>query len=200
VADDQKTFGSLFALDPDKLSKQANTALRGSDAMRALVGFAGGARADAVGSSAIRNVSAILHDMLDTSLASAVAGAWNTSRELMRYADPREYPPEQAVTCTLSKHTIDVTHQPCVELLYDGQKVGSLLFDLKLELEVGSAVLSIRNGRIYEAVLASCTVSGELSYRTATLIKKTSETFEPPPIRFSDGIPLRSREAVPAGD
>jgi hypothetical protein len=196
VAENQTTIGSLFALDPDVLSKEANTVLRSSDAMRALISFAGGTRADAIGSSAIRNVSAVLHGILDTSLSTAVAGVWNTCKELMRYADPNEYPPEQAVTCTLSKHTIGITHQPCVELLFEGRKVGALLFDLDIELEVGSAILSIRNGRIYEAVLATCTVSGDLRYRTATLVSKTSQTFEPPPIQFNHGIPLRRLETV----
>jgi hypothetical protein len=198
MAEQDRTLGALFALDPDQLSESADRALRASTAMRALSAVAG-AHADAVGTSAITNVSRVLHSALDTSVSSILSGAWHSYRDLQRYGDPAEYPPDQPVTCTLSSHTIEVSHQPVVEVLYNRTVVGTLTFDLALQIEVESAVLSIMGGRIMDAILGRCTVSGTLKYGDATLVNKTAEPFNPPPLRFAAGIPLRMKERVAAG-
>src|SRR5262245_18512962 len=45
-------------------------------------------------------------------LVDIFVGAWNKSRELRKYSDPKKYPPDEANFVPLVEHTITSTHQP----------------------------------------------------------------------------------------
>lgn len=194
------TLASLFALDPERLGDEAVAALRSTPGIESLPGLLGCRDRDAVWASAATGIARALHGALDIPLSAILTSAWNSSRELLDYADPAKHPPEETALHTLSEHTIRTVHHPSVELVIDGIHAGEVTFDAELDANINGAILSIQGGRIYEVRVGTCRFTGELKYGDAVLARKTSHEYRfPGAIRIPGGAPIapRTPAAVP---
>ena len=128
---------------------------------------------------------------LDIPLGRVLAGAWNGYRELRSHADPKKHPPGEVVLVPLAKHTVRSTHRPSVDVLVDGNKVGSLAFELVLSLELEAGLFEIEGGRIRALRAGKCTGKAKLSCEGAVLVERsTPEVPLPQRLAFEGGIPL----------
>jgi len=194
------TLASLFELDPDRLGEAAVGALRSARGVQELPGLLGYRGREDVWASATTCIARALHGALDIPVETLLTGAWNTSRELLKYTDAGKYPPNEPALHTLSEHTIRSTHHPSVELVIDGVPAGRLTFDAEVEAKVESAILVIQGGRIHEVRVGTCRFSGELKYHDALLARKSSAEYRfPGSIRIPGGLAIASRATAPAG-
>ena len=136
-------------------------------------------------------------DLLNVKVMSILTGAWTKYELLKKYADRREYPPEEVVLLPLSEHTVKSDHHPYIEILANGRPVGKITFDVTVSLKLESFELKLQDGKIKAVNAGTVQGSGEISFYGVTLIKKD---LQPVTVRASinlgDGISLRKLAAA----
>ncbi|MES1158322.1 MAG: hypothetical protein ABUL42_00355 [Terricaulis silvestris] len=130
--------------------------------------------------------------LLNTPLTDFLADAWTTRQDLKRFADPNAYPPNQINEYPLVAHEIAVKRTPSVEVLLNGAPAGLKFdFELKLALEIKSAILKIQAGRIVGARVSDFLGSGSFSCADVTLAERKTATFRlPGAANFSPGVAI----------
>jgi hypothetical protein len=138
--------------------------------------------------------------LLESPLGAIFSQAWTTAHELRKYCDQAAYPPGSTAEHTLHKHEISLTRHPEIEALVDGAPTGvRLQFELKLAMNIDSAVLVIRDGRIMRARIGDFSGSGSYACGKITLAeRKTSKFRLPGSLVLGDGIPLGALKNAPA--
>ncbi len=136
-------------------------------------------------------------DLLNVKVMSILAGAWAKYELLKRYADRREYPPEEIVLLPLAEHTVKSEHHPYIEILLNGSPVGKIIFDVIVALKLESFELKLQDGKIKAVTAGTVQGSGEISFYGVTLVKKDFQPVTvPASINLGDGIPLRRLAAA----
>lgn len=121
-----------------------------------------------------------LSDLLDIDLLDVLVGSWNKSMELQRYKDPEKYPPDKTWLVSLSDHNIKSSHKPRLEIFLDGKSIGSLEFDLALELKVKGLILRIKGGKIIGVTTGKVQVFGDFGLYGAGIWKGETKEFDLP--------------------
>jgi hypothetical protein len=111
-------------------------------------------------------------ELFDVDVVSVIVATWSKYRELAKYADPEKYPAAQCNLVPLAKHTLTVSYHPYLELLFNGQPLGQIVFDITLSLELEGFVLTIQNGRIMKVQTGSCQGKGKIAYKDHVLMEK----------------------------
>ncbi len=124
-------------------------------------------------------------------LREVLVSGWKSLRDLQAYRDPARHPPEETAVLRVGKHTIPSEHRPKVEVTLNDVKVGELEFPLKLALEVASAELVVRDGRIWKVMAPVVVGSAELSYDGFQLKRATVGPYHlPGGIEIEGGVPI----------
>lgn len=131
-----------------------------------------------------------LKNVLDTPLSNVIADAWRTHRDLHGAINA---PPGQTSDFTLHEHEIALSRKPSAEIMINGAPTGvTLEFELKLALNIASAVLKIRDGAIIGCELGKTKGAGSVRCGKVTLAKReTSSVRLPATLSFNPGVALR---------
>lgn len=152
--------------------------------------------AERMGSGLIEALSfaaalAVLYEALDVALLDILKSGWQTMAELQAYRDAEKHPPEEKSWVKLGRHKITSTHEPKVEVFFNGKRLGQLDFDAKLTLNVTDAKLLVQGGRIWEVTGPIFEGEASLSYKGFALLKKDVARFTfPSGVTFEDGVPI----------
>lgn len=149
-------------------------------------------------SGAIGDLVAIVGDLTEVPLDNVLISAWTAYRELKKYADPRQYPPDTIARLTLSTHRLTSTHEPRIDIRVPGLPPVSLNFELKLELTVEGAILVIHAGRVTGLDGARGQVRGTLKCQGRQIAQAKSKpySFAEKALTFPTGIPIDSSVQV----
>jgi hypothetical protein len=128
-------------------------------------------KAGSAWASIARRLPEQLETLLDIDAVEVMVGAWNKSRELRKYRNEAEYPPEQLVLVPLAKHKIESKHAPYVELFVNAQPCGRLNFEIDVSLTLEGAELAIQGGRIKRIRTGSTIGTGTIKCEGAVLGK-----------------------------
>jgi hypothetical protein len=190
------TLQQLFGLDRPEAAAAIRAGLQEQKADEGLGKEA--AKAPGVHQSSLAETAADkLPDLLNVKVISMLTGAWTKYELLKKYADRREYPPEETVLLPLAEHTVKSEHHPCVEILVNGRPVGKITFDVTVSLKLESFELKLQDGKIKAIDAGTVQGSGEISFYGVTLIKKELEPVTVhASINLGDGIPLRKLAAA----
>jgi hypothetical protein len=121
-------------------------------------------------------------------LVDIFVGAWNKSRELRKYSDPKKYPPDEANFVPLVEHTITSTHHPYLEVLINNSPVRKVRLEVIVKITLQGAVLKIQGGKIKEIRSAAGRGEGEIGIEGAELSKTEPKSFSlPGVIDMGDG-------------
>jgi hypothetical protein len=141
--------------------------------------------------AASKNAFSALGQALDRPLTDILASGWQRYEPFLKYADTKRYPPDVAIQHELLTHTIDANLTPRVNVLLDGQKVGSIKFQLGITLELEAGTLSIQGGRFMSIRPGTCWATAHLNVEDHPLLqRKTSKLELPGEITFGAGIPI----------
>ena len=133
----------------------------------------------------------MLYEALDVALLDILKSGWQTMAELQAYRDPDKHPPTESSWVTLGRHKITSAHEPKVDVLFNGKRVGTLAFEAKLSLTVNDARLKVRDGRIWEVTGPVFDGEASLFYKGFVLLKKRVARFTfPSGVTFEDGVPI----------
>lgn len=129
--------------------------------------------------------------LLNTPLADVIGVAWGKTRDLLEYCDKAKHPPAEIAIVPLSKHTIESTHKPYVDILINGAPKGRIDFELRIALTIESATLKVQNGRIWEIRTGECKAEGSLRSGRAFLAEKKLRPIAlPGTVKFAEGIAI----------
>ncbi len=138
-----------------------------------------------------RIIARALGQALQVDLQKVLVGGWNTYRSLLEYADPAKHPPEEIGQVALGRHVISSTHKPRVNVFLNGRKLADVEFEVALELEIESAILTVQNARVKEVSVGRCTGTGTLSCEGAALVQRhTREIDFPGRLKLGEGLPI----------
>ena len=182
------TVGDLLGIGVDGLSPAQREAMMAGKVMasiRQLLAFVPGNELGDLPDA----ISKALKPLLELTIGEVIATAWNTGRKLKAMADkpsPEEKPHK------LGKHTIESKHHPKLTIAVNGQPVpgAEVPFTLTLSLEIASATLLIRNGRLMGANLDKCEGKGKLTIGELILSERALMAFALPKLTFGQGMDI----------
>lgn len=185
------TLKQLFGLDRPEAAAAIRASLLERKAVEGLRKEA--ARAPGVRQSALADAAADkVPDLLNGKVISILTGAWTKYELLKKYADRREYPPEEIVLLPLAEHTVKSDHHPYVEVLANGRPVGQVTFDVTVSLKLESLESKLQDGKIKAVIEGTVQGDGEISFSGVTLVKKELEPITVhASINLGEGISLR---------
>jgi hypothetical protein len=122
-------------------------------------------------------------DLLDIELSTVIVGAWCKRQEIVKYRDTKKYSPGDVHLVPLLKHTITSTHSPTIQPIINNVPLPKIKFDVVLKLKMKGMILKIRDARIREILVGSCTGNGSIEYAGHTLL-----TRETAPVAFPASI------------
>jgi hypothetical protein len=147
-----------------------------------------------------------LRNTLDIPVESLLVAGWSRYQPLLKYCDPKRYPPEVVSTVPLATHTIPARMSPYVSLMVDGRKMADIHFEVSVDLTLEGAVLTIQAGRFMALRTGRCHMKAALRCEGALLCEhKTKDYPFPGSISFGEGIPIapsvvRGGEKQPVGE
>jgi hypothetical protein len=190
------TLQQLFGLDKPGAAACIRAGLEEEKAREGLRKEA--AKAPGVHQTALAETAADkVPDLLNVKVIGILAGAWTKYELLKKYADRRDYPPEEIVLLPLAQHTVKSEHHPCIEILLNGSPVGKITFDVTVSLKLESFELKLQDGKIKAVDAGTVQGSGEISFYGVTLVKKELEPVTVhASIDLGDGISLRKLAAA----
>lgn len=113
-----------------------------------------------------------LSDLLNIDIRAILVSAWSRSEPFLQYFDSKKYPPDETFLVPLAEHSITSQHFPSLKLYLDKIALGSIKFNVDVELKVKGAILKIQNGKIMEATIASCEGDGMVKLGDTPLLEK----------------------------
>lgn len=118
--------------------------------------------------------------------------AWRKRSEITQYRDRGKYPPGETHIVPLLEHAVVSKHSLTIQpVVNDMELPTKIKFDIVLKLKMKGAMLGIRDGRIMEILVGSCTGSGSIQYAGATILEKKTAPFTlPATINLGEGITI----------
>ena len=130
-------------------------------------------------------------DLLDIPLSEILVGAWVKYNLLHQYTDSSKYPPEEIILVPFVEQKLKSKHQPYLELLVNESKVGKLVLDIEIKLELKGVVLVVQDAKIKEIKAGNCRGKGAIRYAGMLLLEKDIVSFElPGHVSLGDGVPI----------
>ncbi len=186
-----QTLATFFGSVSDEEWAERAAALRSNPAFAQLAGMVAEFGDLMSWPATFGEISRKIPDLLRLDPGKIVLGAWAKGREFQKYTDAEQYPPAETVLVTLARHTVRSAHEPRLEVRANDALIDSVDFSFSLAIDIEGAVLEIRDGKIWEVALGSCTASGELTCEGHTLAKRESAPFElPGNIVLSEPMPI----------
>lgn len=138
--------------------------------------------------SILRKVPSLLNVGL---LDDVLLKVWNKGKLFQKYLDPEKYAAQDAVHVALAEHTVKSEHHPRLEILLNGEPVGTIDFEVTVEIEVKGAVVEVRDGRIWKISAGDLQLEGELACEGVILAQAKSKKIRIDGEKtFPRGIPI----------
>ena len=175
-----QTLGTFFgSVSPDEWGQRA-AVLRSNPAFARLAGMVAEYGDLMSWPAAFGEIAGKIPELLELDPSKIVLDTWAKGKEFQRYADAEQYPPDETVLVKLTRHVVESSHEPRLEIMANDTLIDTVDFRFSMAITIEGAVLKIRDGKIWEVALGSCTARGELSCEGHSLAKRESEPFELP--------------------
>jgi hypothetical protein len=192
MTDQPLTIEQLFDLDFERPSDRQIARVQSSRAFKALRRRFKGT--PALWPATANQVIQAFRQTLDVPIAIVLVRAWNLYQPFLKFLDQERYPQHVVNTVPLANHTVATTLRPYVTLLVDEKRLAEIHFELKVNLALEGAVLTIRGGRFMELRTGRCHVKIVLRCEDALLWEQSSRNYSfPGVLSFAEGIPIGPR-------
>jgi hypothetical protein len=133
--------------------------------------------------------STTLTDLLQVDLVGILVGGWRTHQEL-RAAAHRTIASAAVEVVEIGRHRVTSDHQPDIDLLLNGVRVGTVHFGLTVILDVAVAFATVRRGALVDVRPSRCTVTLKLTCEGESVASRTTQLALPGVLSFGAGYPL----------
>ena len=128
---------------------------------------------------------------LDIEMSDLLVWAWRTRREIAQYRDRERYPPGESHIVPLIEHTVVSKHSPTIQPVVNNVPLQKIKFDVILKLKMKGAMLKIRDAKIMEILVGSCSGSGAIEYAGLAILEKKTAPYEfPGTISLGEGVSI----------
>ncbi|MCX5215162.1 hypothetical protein OG689_38880 [Kitasatospora sp. NBC_00240] len=179
----------LFGDGPDIAADALTQALHEQEAVRELAGGVHGLTAP-VARIVEREVASVVEGFLALDVVDLAAGGWRRHAALREAARrTREVPGSEEVVA-LATHRITSSHQPQVDVLVDGTRVGTVDLDLRLVFDLEGLVVVVRDARLTAVRSGRCLVTGRLAAHRILLAQRQGQVNLPGAVHLRHGLRL----------
>lgn len=160
----------LFGSQEEAVDEVAHALDRGQviTAVGGVLGHLSSAGRQAVGREAAR----VAAGLAEVDLVDVCAAGWRKHTALRAAAQRSRQEPGAEELVDLATHRIESVHKPAIDLLVDGSQVGSIDFELRLEILVKGLVATVRDGSLTTVRSGRCEVTGRLSCEGITVTER----------------------------
>ncbi|AJT69488.1 hypothetical protein T261_7891 [Streptomyces lydicus] len=155
--------------------------------------------AGSAGHAVEREVATVVNDFLTMDLIDMLGAGWRKHSALKIAARRTRDAPDCEELVALASHHITSTHRPCVDLIIDEVKVGTLDLALTVDFYLNGVLAVVREGRLAALRSGECTVSGTLAIQDNTVASRNRRLDLPGMIWLRSGIPLLTAEQRASG-
>jgi hypothetical protein len=138
---------------------------------------------------AFQAFSTAVAGLLQVDLVGVLVGGWRTHREL-RAAAYRTVGSPAVEVVEIGRHRVTSEHQPYIDLLLDGARVGTVHFGLTAIFDLAAAVATVRAGALVDVRPSRCAVTLRLACEGADVASRTVQLALPGVLSFGAGYPL----------
>ncbi len=119
-------------------------------------------------------VTSHLDKLLDLDVSEILLRAWKNCRDLSKYRDAQQYPPDRFYLAPLLEHSITSKHKPEIVVEIEPLFKQTIPFDITLKLTLKGFTLEIQAGKITKIHTGTCKGSGTVQCMNLTLLEKAS--------------------------
>ncbi|WP_035839386.1 hypothetical protein [Kitasatospora azatica] len=142
-------------------------------------------------------VARTVDGFLGLDLIDLAAGGWAASGRLRTAARASREAPGRTEIVPMLTHRITSSHQPRVDVLVDGHRIGTLKIGLTVVFDIEGLLASVRDARLVGVQAVRCKASGALAVEELVAAQRSCELDLPGALRLRDGIPLLREEQPP---
>lgn len=158
-------------------------------------------RLTSAGSRAVcHRIAEVAADLADVTLGDVVVAGWRRYAALANAARRTVHDPGSEELVDLASHHIRSVHRPQVEVLVDGLPVGSVPFELELDVVVQALVATVRAGRLAEIECGHGRLTASLSCVDFTIAAREDDVDLGAVLDLgAEGVPLLPGMQPPTG-
>jgi len=120
-------------------------------------------------------------DLLDMDLKDILVGAWQKCEEIGDCLNKSDGPAaDETMAVALAEHTIASHHDPKLDILLNGKRIGEVVFHIQLSLDLQGFVLKIQGGKIREIQAGTCRGSGVFKCEDLVILEKKTGVIQLP--------------------
>ena len=144
----------------------------------------------------LQEVAKASAEVLKLDLINIIAMGWRKHSALRHAAKRTLETPGNIEVVQLATHRMTSFHRPYVNLLWDDAVLGTMHFEVNLELLVKALVVTVQSGKLAALHSGSCDITAELAVEGIEIARTESHLDMPLTIDLGGGIPLLSDAGV----
>ncbi len=138
-----------------------------------------------------REVATVTNGLLNLDLGNLLVSGWRKYSNLTKAAKNTLASPDSEEIVELATHRVVSTHHPSVDLIVNGAKVHTLVFELKVEFDLKGVVAVVRRGDLAALRCGECVVTATLTLKGTSLQRSRKDRIDLAlVIRLDPAIPL----------
>ena len=114
-------------------------------------------------------VATVADELLNLDLGDLLVSGWRKYTDLTKAAERTLARPDSEEVVVLATHRVVSTHHPSVDLVIDGAKVHTFIFELKVEFDLNGVVAVVRRGDLVALRCGECVVTATLTLAGTSL-------------------------------
>jgi hypothetical protein len=143
-------------------------------------------------------VATVADGLLNLDLGDALMSGWRKYTELTKAAERTLATPGSEEVVILATHRVVSTHHPSVELLIDGIKVHTFVFELKVVFDLNGVTAVLRRGHLVSLRGGECLVTATLTLEGTPLeLSRKGRINLPLLVQLHRPIPLTRQHRHP---
>ncbi|MGW7053587.1 hypothetical protein [Streptomyces sp. NPDC054887] len=150
----------------------------------------------AAGRAVEREIATVVNGFLAMDLLDLLGAGWRKHAALTAAARRTHQTPYSEELVALTSHHITSTHRPCVDLIVDGVKAGTIDLAVTVDFDLSGVLAVVRAARLAALRSGECTVTGTLELQENTVANRYRSLDVPGAIRLRSGLPLLTPEQL----
>ncbi|GAA1535048.1 hypothetical protein GCM10009730_50380 [Streptomyces albidochromogenes] len=150
----------------------------------------------AAGRAVEREIATVVNGFLAMDLLDLLGAGWRKHSALTAAARRTHRVPDSEELVALTSHHITSTHRPCVDLIIDGVKAGTIDLAVTVDFDLNGVLAVVRVARLAALRSGECTVTGTLEIQENTVASRYRSLDVPGAIRLRSGLPLLTPEQL----
>lgn len=119
--------------------------------------------------TANQEIATVANGLLNLDLGNILVSSWRKYTDLTKAAERTLAAPDSEEVVVLATHRIASTHHPSVDLLVDGIKVHTFVFELKVVFDLNGVTAVLRQGALVALHGGECVITATLTLEETPL-------------------------------